>query len=160
MKKLFILNIIFFICLIATPSFAFNVYGEAWKLENHIIKPGDGTQGIEFTNFSTIRLNGLMVGFRNLSSTSETITTADYLITCLANDNGVTLNLPPVSTKSQIIKVKYVDSGSTNKCYLDGNASEQVEGFDVYSGLDTFREGRILESDPARASWWITGGWQ
>lgn len=100
---------------------------------------------------------GVKTAFRNLSSATETLTSADYFVNCLANDNEVVITMPVIDTSySQTIMVKYTDSGSTNKCKLDGNGAEQVEGFDVYSGLDTYKEGVIVKSDGL--AWWITGG--
>lgn len=104
----------------------------------------------------SIGVAGVYTAFRNLSSATETLTSADYFIKCLANDNEVVITMPPVDASySQTLMFKYTDSGSTNKCKLDGNGAEQVEGFDVYSGLDTYREGCTFKSD--EAGWWITG---
>jgi len=118
----------------------------------NIFKITDGSTGL-----GGLATGSVLTAFRVLSSVSETITTADHTIFCLANDNVVTLNLPAVDTStSQTLMIKYTDSGSTNKCKLDGNAAEQVEGFDVYSGLDTYKESTILKSD--ESAWWIMGG--
>lgn len=100
---------------------------------------------------------GIKTAFRNLSSATETLTSADYFINCLANDNEVVITMPAIDANySQTLMVKYTDSGSTNKCKLDGNGAEQVEGFTVYTSLDTYLEGVILKSDGT--AWWITGG--
>jgi len=124
------------------------------KFGSGILKITNGDSGT-----GSLRLSGLSAAFRNLSSASETLTIADYFVTCLANDNSVTITFPPVdSDTSQILSVKYVDTGSTNKCYLDGNGSDQIEGFDTYSLLDTFRECATFHSDGS--SWWKTGGCQ
>lgn len=100
---------------------------------------------------------GFYTAFRIISSATYTLTSTDYFINCLANDNEVVLTMPPIdATYSQTLMVKYTDSGSANKCKLDGNGAEQVEGFAVYTSLDTYLEGAIFKSDGS--AWWITGG--
>lgn len=101
---------------------------------------------------------GQYIAFRNLSSATETLTSADHTVFCLANDNEVVATMPPCSGQSysQQLIVIYTDSGSTNKCKLDGNGAETVASFDVFSGLDTFEEGCHFTCDGS-GNWWRAG---
>lgn len=125
--------------------------------EQSYIKATGGARTFRIDRDAHVEISGVYTAFRNLSSAAETLTSADYFVACLANDNVVTMTMPPIDASySQTLMVKYTDSGSTNKCKLDGNGAEQVEGFDVYSGLDTYLKGVVLKSDGS--AWWITGG--
>lgn len=118
-----------------------------------LLKVNKGVTGTEGALISP----GVFTSFRNLSSSTETLTITDYFINCLANDNEVVITMPAINVNySQTLIVKYTDSGSTNKCKLDGNGAEQIEGFDVYSGLDTYKESAIFKSDGV--AWWKVGG--
>jgi len=126
--------------------------------EKNYIKATGGSSDFRVDSDGHAEMTGLQVAYRNISSTTETITTADHTIFCLPNDNSVTLNLPTAvqADSSSVYEIKYVDPGSTNKCYVEGDGAETTEGFLTYSALDTYRECAKFQSDGS--NWWKTGG--
>ena len=95
-----------------------------------------GISGTVLTATTNVVTGGLQAGVTILTS-GATLTAANYIVLCNVTGGGFTVLLPAVATSVGIIyhiRVAVAASGSGNLVTIDGNASEQIEG---YSGLAT-----------------------
>ena len=130
----------------ADNSVMFGSYANSTERDANKMTAADTMQ---LTNMDLIVDGGITTHFEVYSSAaSKTIDSTHYSFDCLPNDNAVTFNLPTaVGIAGKWYYFTIVDQ--TNKCFVNANGAETVNGLGNYSGLDTQFESIGIQSTGA-----------